>query len=228
MIAGAKGRRSATCSSMWNDVPGSSDVKVSSGAPARANRVSAQLARHGPAARDAAWPPGDISLPTVPKSGRANQKNKQREDMMRTSANKLAALLLGAWSGSVAGNAAGVGPELSVAQHHGDHPVRARQRQRHHRAHRARAGRQAARAGHRHRKPRRAPAAPSASAQAARATPDGYTILFHSASFSAAYVTHKTLPYDTFNDFIAVGRGRHLSRACSWPRRPRATRPPPI
>jgi tripartite-type tricarboxylate transporter receptor subunit TctC len=39
---------------------------------------------------------------------------------------------------------------------------------------------------------------------AARATPDGYTILFHSASFSAAYVTHKTLPYDTFNDFIAV------------------------
>ena len=40
--------------------------------------------------------------------------------------------------------------------------------------------------------------------QAARATPDGYTILFHSASFSAAYVTHKTLPYDTFKDFIAV------------------------
>ena len=40
--------------------------------------------------------------------------------------------------------------------------------------------------------------------QAARAAPDGYTVLFHSASFSAAYVTHKTLPYDTFNDFIAV------------------------
>jgi len=40
--------------------------------------------------------------------------------------------------------------------------------------------------------------------QAARAAPDGYTILFHSASFSAAYVTHKTLPYDTFKDFIAV------------------------
>jgi tripartite-type tricarboxylate transporter receptor subunit TctC len=39
---------------------------------------------------------------------------------------------------------------------------------------------------------------------AARATPDGYTILFHSASFSAAYVTHKTLPYDTLKDFIAV------------------------
>jgi len=40
--------------------------------------------------------------------------------------------------------------------------------------------------------------------QAARATPDGYTILFHSASFSAAYVTHKTLPYDTLGDFTAV------------------------
>jgi tripartite-type tricarboxylate transporter receptor subunit TctC len=39
--------------------------------------------------------------------------------------------------------------------------------------------------------------------QAARATPDGYTILFHSASFSSAYVTHKTLPYDTFKDFIS-------------------------
>ena len=63
--------------------------------------------------------------------------------------------------------------------------------------------------------------------QAARATPDGYTILFHSASFSAAYVTHKTLPYDTFNDFIAVARSA-FRRACSWPRRRRATRPPPI
>jgi tripartite-type tricarboxylate transporter receptor subunit TctC len=40
--------------------------------------------------------------------------------------------------------------------------------------------------------------------QAARAAPDGYTILFHSASFSAAYVTHKSLPYDTLSDFIAV------------------------
>ena len=40
--------------------------------------------------------------------------------------------------------------------------------------------------------------------QAARAAPDGYTILFHSATFSASYVTHKTLPYDTFNDFTAV------------------------
>jgi tripartite-type tricarboxylate transporter receptor subunit TctC len=40
--------------------------------------------------------------------------------------------------------------------------------------------------------------------QAARATPDGYTLLFHSATFSASYVTHKTLPYDTLNDFIPV------------------------
>src|SRR4029077_11224478 len=40
--------------------------------------------------------------------------------------------------------------------------------------------------------------------QAARATPDGYTMLFHSATFSASYVTHKTLPYDTLNDFTAV------------------------
>ena len=47
--------------------------------------------------------------------------------------------------------------------------------------------------------------------QAARATPDGYTILFHSASFSASYVTHKTLPYDTLNDFIAGERGRHFA-----------------
>ena len=47
--------------------------------------------------------------------------------------------------------------------------------------------------------------------QAARAAPDGYTILFHSATFSASYVTHKTLPYDTLNDFIAGQRGRHLA-----------------
>ena len=40
--------------------------------------------------------------------------------------------------------------------------------------------------------------------QAARAAPDGYTILFHSATFSASYVTHKTLPYDTLTDFIPV------------------------
>jgi tripartite-type tricarboxylate transporter receptor subunit TctC len=40
--------------------------------------------------------------------------------------------------------------------------------------------------------------------QAARATPDGYTVLFHSATFSASYVTHKSLPYDTLKDFTAV------------------------
>lgn len=40
--------------------------------------------------------------------------------------------------------------------------------------------------------------------QAAKAAPDGYTVLFHSATFSASYVTHKWLPYDTLGDFIAV------------------------
>ena len=40
--------------------------------------------------------------------------------------------------------------------------------------------------------------------QAAKATPDGYTVLFHSATFSASYVTHKWLPYDTLADFTAV------------------------
>ena len=39
---------------------------------------------------------------------------------------------------------------------------------------------------------------------AARAAPDGHTILVHSSSFASAYVTHKTLPYDTLNDFAAV------------------------
>ena len=29
-------------------------------------------------------------------------------------------------------------------------------------------------------------------------------VLFHSATFSASYVTHKWLPYDTLGDFIAV------------------------
>jgi tripartite-type tricarboxylate transporter receptor subunit TctC len=41
-------------------------------------------------------------------------------------------------------------------------------------------------------------------AAAARATPDGYTMLVHSSSFSASYSLHKQLPYDTFKDFIAV------------------------
>jgi tripartite-type tricarboxylate transporter receptor subunit TctC len=41
-------------------------------------------------------------------------------------------------------------------------------------------------------------------AAAARATPDGYTMLVHSSSFSASYSLHKNLPYDTFKDFVAV------------------------
>ncbi len=38
----------------------------------------------------------------------------------------------------------------------------------------------------------------------AKAQPNGYTILVHSSSFSAAYSLYKTLPYDTLNDFAAV------------------------
>ena len=38
----------------------------------------------------------------------------------------------------------------------------------------------------------------------AKAAADGHTILVHSSSFSAGYSLYKNLPYDTFNDFIAV------------------------
>src|SRR5207247_1423146 len=38
----------------------------------------------------------------------------------------------------------------------------------------------------------------------AKAAPDGYTVLVHSSTFSAGYSLYKSLPYDTFNDFIAV------------------------
>ncbi len=38
----------------------------------------------------------------------------------------------------------------------------------------------------------------------AKAAPNGYTILVHSSSFSSAYSLHKSLPYDTLNDFAAV------------------------
>ena len=40
--------------------------------------------------------------------------------------------------------------------------------------------------------------------QVAKADPDGYTILMHSSSFSAALVLHKSLPYDTLRDFAPV------------------------
>ncbi len=40
--------------------------------------------------------------------------------------------------------------------------------------------------------------------QVAKAEPDGYTILMHSSSFSAALVLHKSLPYDTLKDFAPV------------------------
>src|SRR5436190_703482 len=38
----------------------------------------------------------------------------------------------------------------------------------------------------------------------AKSAPDGNTILVHSSTFSAGYSLYKSLPYDTFNDFIAV------------------------
>jgi len=38
----------------------------------------------------------------------------------------------------------------------------------------------------------------------AKATPDGYTILLGSSTFSSGVVLHKTLPYDTLRDFAAV------------------------
>ena len=61
-------------------------------------------------------------------------------------------------------------------------------------------------------------------AYAAKATPDGYTILVHSSTFSAAVAIYKTLPYDTLGDFtpvIPLGR----SRRCWSRHRPRAGRP---
>ena len=39
---------------------------------------------------------------------------------------------------------------------------------------------------------------------AAKATPDGYTILLGSSTFSSGVVLHKKLPYDPLKDFIAV------------------------
>jgi tripartite-type tricarboxylate transporter receptor subunit TctC len=41
-------------------------------------------------------------------------------------------------------------------------------------------------------------------ASVARSTPDGYTMLVHSSSFSSAYAIYKNLPYDTFADFVGA------------------------
>jgi tripartite-type tricarboxylate transporter receptor subunit TctC len=38
----------------------------------------------------------------------------------------------------------------------------------------------------------------------AKAAPDGYTILVHSSTFSAAQAIYKTLPYDTLHDFASI------------------------
>jgi tripartite-type tricarboxylate transporter receptor subunit TctC len=41
-------------------------------------------------------------------------------------------------------------------------------------------------------------------AYVAKAAPDGYTLLAHSSTFSAAEAIYKTLPYDTLADFTAI------------------------
>jgi tripartite-type tricarboxylate transporter receptor subunit TctC len=41
-------------------------------------------------------------------------------------------------------------------------------------------------------------------ASVAKAAPDGYTILVHSSTFSAAQAIYKTLPYDTLHDFASI------------------------
>jgi tripartite-type tricarboxylate transporter receptor subunit TctC len=41
-------------------------------------------------------------------------------------------------------------------------------------------------------------------ANVAKADPDGYTLLLHSSSMSAAVVLHRTLPYDTLEDFAPI------------------------
>src|SRR5258708_11084255 len=38
----------------------------------------------------------------------------------------------------------------------------------------------------------------------AEAAPDGYTILVHSSTFSAAQAIYKSLPYDTLHDFASI------------------------
>ena len=179
-------------------------------APARAN-AGATVCAHGAAARDAARPAGDNSLPTVPKSGRVNHKNNQRErndEGFSEQARCCAARRIGA----------------GVAAACRRRPPRPIRRATSRRSSRSRPAMPTT-------SPRASCSSRSASSsasrsssttsggaggtigvgQAARATPDGYTILFHSASFSASYVTHKTLPYDTFNDFIAVSAGRHFA-----------------
>ena len=164
MPDGSAGRHGRSCSSIWNDVPGFARKRTIR-APARAN-ASREGCRAWAAARDAARPAGDIVLAHRAKIRWVNQKNNQRERHDEGFGEQARRLCCSALSVMVArGRAAGVRPELSVAQHHGDHSVRAGQRQRHHRAHRARAGRQADRASPSSSTTAAAPAAPSASAR---------------------------------------------------------------
>src|SRR6478672_1724046 len=145
---------------------------------------------------------GPVTIPCPPCQNRGGSipKNNQREDTMRVSANKLAALLLGAAIWGVLPAAAQTYPAHNItaiipfaAGNANDITARIVLEQ------------VAKQMGQAIIIDNRGGAGGTIGVgAAARAVPDGYTILFHSASFSAAYVTHKTLPYDTFNDFIAV------------------------
>ena len=200
----------ASCSSIWNDVPGFG-VEGTIRAAARANACR----RHACDMGSGEMPhgrPGDMSLPAVPKS-RPGQSQKQSEgrndEGFSEQARGAAARRYRPW-----GRSAGVPQASARAIRRATSPRSSRSRPAmpttSPRASCSSSCRQAARPADRH---RQAPGAGGTIGvgQAARATPDGYTILFHSASFSASYVTHKTLPYDTFNDFIAGGAGRHFA-----------------
>ena len=83
-------------------------------------------------------------------------------------------------------------------------PFARRRGQRHRRADRARAGLEAGQPADRGREPSGRGRHASASRRSRKAQPNGYTLLVHSSSFSAAYSLYKSLPYDTLNDFTAV------------------------
>ena len=146
-----------------------------------------------------------VTCPCPPaKIRRVNHKNNQRDETMKVSANKLAVLLLGVsamgWSAGVPQASAQSYPSRNItaiipfaAGNANDVTARIvfEQLQK--------------QLG----QPIVIESKPGAGGtigvgQAARANPDGYTVLFHSATFSASYVTHKTLPYDTLNDFAPV------------------------
>ena len=195
--------------------------------PVRANRWSPCAATRRQRAPDAAWPTGDIALPTMPKS-RWDQSKKQPEgrndEGFCEQARGLAARRFRCGS-----------PHRScgIAQSYPSHnitaiiPVRARQRQRHHRAHRARAGRQAARPADRHRQPRRRRRhhrrRPGGARDAGR--------LHHPVPFGLVQRRLRDAQDAALRHVQRLHCGGARSafrRACWWSRRRRATRPPPI